>query len=104
MRKKKAPKKKLDREGRLHDLRKWLRLGNRLRRPMVRSYMRRYAVSETVAWEELAALGCYDELCIEAYEKEGVEWEYRYESLSGDMYVVPKGIEDHELYMIHPII
>ena len=101
---KRPPKRKLDREGRLADARKWFRLGNRFRSPLVKSYTRRYGVSETAAWEELAALGYYDELTIEAYEREGVEWEYRVEPLSGDMFVVPKGSEDRDLYLIHPII
>ena len=97
-------KKKLDREGRLVDARKWFRLGNRFRSPLVKSYTKRYAVSETVAWEELVALGYYDDLGIEAYEREGIEWEYRVEPLSGDMFVVPKGSEERDLYLIHPII
>ncbi|MDY0171204.1 MAG: hypothetical protein RBS80_31985 [Thermoguttaceae bacterium] len=101
---KKRSHKKLDREGRIEDARKWLRSGNRSRRPLLEAYTRRYGVSETVAWEELAALGCYDQLTIEAYEREGIEWEHRVEPLSGDMFVVPKGIEDYELYLIHPII
>ncbi len=103
-RRQRRSKRKLDRDGRLEDARKWLRSGNRSRRPLVESYAKRYALSETVAWEELVALGCYDQLTIDAYEREGIEWEYRYEPLSGDMFVVPKGIEDHELYLIHPII
>ena len=70
----------------------------------MKSYPKRYAVSEVVAWEELAAPGYYDQLTIEAYEREGIEWEYRVEPLSGDMFVVPKGIEDYELYLCHPIV
>jgi hypothetical protein len=101
---KRRSRKKLDRDGRLEDARKGLRLGNRSRRPLVESYTRRYAVSEAAAWDELVALGYYDELTIEAFEREGVEWEYRVEPLSGDMFVVPKGIEDYELYLIHPIL
>ncbi len=105
MRKRKQrSEKKLDREGRLGDARRWLRLGNRFRPPLVKSYTKRYAVSDTVAWEELVALGCYDQLTIEAYEREGIDWEYRVEPLSGDMFVVPKGIEERELYLYHPII
>ncbi len=101
---KKAKPKSVNREGRLRSARKWLRSGNRSHKSLIKAYMKRYAVSETVAWEELAMLGCYDQLCIEAYEKDGTDWEYRYEPLSGDIYVVPEGTEDHELYMIHPII
>jgi hypothetical protein len=44
---------------------------------------KRYAASEAVAWEELAALGCFEQLTIEAYEWEGIEWECRVEPLSG---------------------
>jgi len=101
---KRPPKKKLDHEGRIEDARRWLRLGNRFRRPLVESYAKRYAVSEAVARDELMALGYYDELTIEELEQQGIEWEYRVEPLSGDMFVVPKGIEDYELYLYHPII
>lgn len=101
---KRPPKKKMDREGRVEDALRWLRLGNRSRRPLVESYTKRYGVSEAVAREEPAALGYYDELTIEALEREGVEWEYRVEPVRGDMVVVPKGGEDHELCLFHPIL
>ncbi len=68
------------------------------------SYAKRYAVSEAAAWKELVALGYYGPLTIEAYEQEGIEWEYRVEPLSGDMFVVPKGIEERDLYVYHPIL
>ncbi len=57
-----------------------------------------------MAWEELVAVGCYDQLTIEGYEREGIEWEYRVEPLSGDMFVVPKGIGQRDLYLYHPIV
>ncbi len=65
------------------------------------AYSKRYGVNALIADEELTALGYYDELCILHYEKEGIEWEYKVEPLSGDMVVVPKGTEEHELYEIH---
>jgi hypothetical protein len=45
--------------------------------------------------------GYYDELYVQYYEKEGIEWEYRVEATTGDMVVVPKDSEDHEIYEIH---
>ena len=65
------------------------------------AYSKRYGVNKTVADEELTTLGYYDELFIQHYEKEGIEWEYKIEPLSGDMVVVPKETNDNELYEIH---
>ena len=31
-----------------------------------------------------------DEIAIQAYEKDGVEWEYKYDGYTGEMYVAPK--------------
>ena len=40
----------------------------------------------------------FNDKLFSVYEKEGVEWEYKVEPLSGDMVVVPKKTEDHEIY------
>ena len=71
---------------------------------MLEAYSKRYGVGHTVAWDELVSLGYYDEICIQQYEADGIEWEYKVEARSGDMFVVPKGTEDHELYEIHGIL
>jgi hypothetical protein len=97
-------KKKLKGEGRLKDARRWLQSRDRPRRPLVESYSKRYGVTESVAWDELMSLGYYDDILIEQYERGGIEWEYRVEPRSGDMFVVPKGTEEHEIYGLHGII
>jgi len=96
---KRNSKKNLEGKGRLKDAKRWL-----LSRPhedLIQSYCKRYGVSSYIAEEELMELGYYDELCIQRYEKEGIEWEYKYDGYTGEMYVVPKGAEDDELYEIH---
>ena len=65
---------------------------------LVEAYSKRYAVTELVAREELTSIGYYEEILIQEYENEGVQWEYRVEPLSGEMIVVPLGTEEHELY------
>ena len=88
----------------MNDARKWLRSGKGSKKSLVESYAKRYAVSQYTAWDELMSLGYYDEILIERYEEEGIEWEYKVEPLSGDMFVVPKGTQDHELYDIHGLM
>ena len=70
---------------------------------LLEEYSKRYGVSRMVARDELMEAGYYDELEIQEYEKKGIKWEYQVEPLSGEMYVVPKGTEEHELYEIHQI-
>ncbi len=101
---KRQSKRKLFGEARLNDARRWLRSRNGPRKPLLESYSKRYGVAHTVAWNELVSLGYYDDICIQKYEADGTEWEYKVEALSGDMFVVPKGTEDHELYEIHGIL
>lgn len=96
---KRQAKKKLIGKGRLKDAEKWL--SNHPQEDLLSAYSKRYGVSQTVAHDELMGIGYYDELCIQGYEREGVEWEYKVEPLSGDMVVVPKGTEEHEIYEIH---
>ena len=96
---KRSSKKKLAGKGRLKDAKNWLSCSHQ--KELISSYCKRYGVSSYVAEEELMQLGYYDELCIERYEKEGIEWEYKYDGYSGEMYVVPKGTDDYEMYEIH---
>jgi hypothetical protein len=96
---KRQSKKKLTGKGRLKDASKWL--SNHSQADLISAYSKRYGVSHVVAQDELMELGYYDELYIQHCEKEGIEWEYRVEPLSGDMVVVPKDTEEHEIDEIH---
>ncbi len=96
---KRQAKKKLTGKGRLNDAKKWLI--NHPQKDLISAYSKRYGTSSYVAEDELMQIGYYDDLCIQQYEKEGVEWEYRVEPLSGEMVVVPKDTEEHEIYEIH---
>lgn len=96
---KRQSKKKLVGKGRLKDAKKWL--FNHPQENLVSSYCKRYGVIAYIAEEKLMELGFYDEILIQHYEKEGIEWEYRVEPTTGEMVVVPKASEEHELYNIH---
>ena len=96
---KRQSKKKLEGKGRLNDAERWL--SNHPQGDLLSSYSKRYGVNHSIAEEELMHLGYYDELHIQHYQKEGIEWEYRMEPLSGEMVVVPKDTEEHEIYEIH---
>lgn len=96
---KRQSKKKLLGKGRLKDAKKWLI--DHPQKDLIAAYSKRYGVTAVMAEEELMGLGYYDELFIQHYEREGIEWEYKVEPLSGEMVVVPKGADDHELYEIH---
>jgi len=96
---KKQSKKKLTGDSRINDAKKWL--ANHYPKDLVPSYCKRYGVSSNVAEKELIQLGFYDDIFIQHFEREGIDWEYRVEPLSGEMVVVPKDIEEHEMYEIH---
>ena len=96
---KRAAKKKLTGKGRLNDAKRWLQ--NHPQTELVAAYSKRYGVNSQTAEDELMQIGYYDEVFIEHYEKEGIEWEYRVEPLSGEMVVVPKGSDDNDIYEIH---
>jgi len=98
---KRQSRKKLSGEARLKNARRWLQSPDRPRRPLVESYAIRYGIEEKEAWVELMSIGYHDQILIEAYEKDGVEWEYKVEPLSGDMFVVPKGTQEHEMYDLY---
>ncbi|NHN39990.1 hypothetical protein G8764_22055 [Pseudomaricurvus alcaniphilus] len=95
---KRQSKKKLAGKGRITDATRWLKQLRNFPENLVEAYSKRYKVSEIDAREELVGIGYYEAVLIQEYEKIGIEWEYRVEPLSGDMIVVPKGIEEHELY------
>ncbi len=62
-------------------------------------YSKRYKVSIEDAKVELMQLGFYDEVMIECYENDGVDWIYMEDGYTGDTKVVPKGTEECDLYM-----
>jgi hypothetical protein len=64
---------------------------------LVDAYSKRYAVTNFVAREELVSIGYHDDILIQEYENDGIEWEYRVEPLSSEMIVVPRRTAEHEL-------
>ena len=86
---------KLSAKDRLDNARRWLRQGAPTN--LLEAYVKRYRVSHYDAYVELHTLGHREQLAIESYEKDGVEWEYKVELLSGNMLVVPKGTPEWEL-------
>jgi len=89
-------RKNLYRKGRMNQAKKWLLLHHPDN--LVQAYIRRYKVSEARAIDDLIFLGYQDEIQIQSYEQEGVEWEYRYDGYADRMKVVPVGTEDWELH------
>ena len=96
---KQQSKKKLEGQGRLNDAKRWL--FKHPQKDLISSYSKRYGVNHNIAEDELMHLGYYDVLHIQYYKKKGIEWEYRVEPISGEMVVVPKDTEEHEIYQIH---
>ncbi|MBE9487532.1 MAG: hypothetical protein IMY82_10265 [Chloroflexi bacterium] len=94
----KKSRKRLNQEGRLHNARKWL--SQNYPKNLVQAYCKRYGVSEAQAQWDLLELGYRDDVRIQAYESEGVEWEYQVDGYSGEMKVVPKGTPEWELYLL----
>ena len=86
-------------EARLRDPKKWLFTRRRPER-LLESYQERYRVGPGQAYLELLELGLQDELRIRAYEEEGIPWEFRVEPLTGEMFVVPEGTPDDEIYFM----
>ena len=89
---------KLSEKDRLVDARKWLRKQERPRNRLLKLYMKRYGIDESIAFIELMTLGYYDELMIAQYEENNIKWKYMVEPLSGDILVVPEDTQEHELY------
>ena len=94
--KKKKHRKSFKSEARKRDAEKWLSQQS-LPDDLILSYAERYDCSESDAHVELMEIGYKDEVDIQYYEKEGIEWEYKYDGYTGEMHVVPKGTEDWEL-------
>ena len=88
-------------EDRKRNAKKWLMQPKSRTKDIVAAYAKRYLVSHAVAYWELLELGYRDEIAIQAYEKDGVEWEYKVDGYTGEMYAVPKGTPDWELYLFH---
>ncbi len=95
---KRQSKKKLHGEARKKDAMRWLRSQRQQPKDLVKAYSSRYGIDKNLAYEELMAIGYYDDILKQAYEKEGIKWEYMVEPLSGEMYVVPEGTEEHDLF------
>ena len=88
---------KYTQEQRKKDARKWLM--RHLARDLVDEYSRRYKISRAQAEHEVVSLGFRDEIRIQGFERDGIEWEYKVDGYSGDMKVVPKGTPDWELHL-----
>jgi hypothetical protein len=65
----------------------------------VSRYVKRYGVEETVAKEELYALGYYENVYEEELEAQGINFEYIVNPLTGELVLVPEGTEEHELFI-----
>jgi len=89
-------KKKAKQNSRLKNAENWL--VNHQPRNLVKSYAKRYNISPEKAEKELIQLGWEDQIRIEEYEKEGIEWEYRYLGYTGEFVVAPVGADEWELY------
>lgn len=94
-------KKKLQGNGRKYDATRWLRSRDRPHN-LVSAYVKRYGVTEIIAREELISIGYYEEILIQEYESEGIEWKYMVDPWSGEMFVVPESAEEDKLYEFHP--
>jgi hypothetical protein len=98
---KRISRKKLQGKDRTNNATRWLQ-SQRLPKNMVAAYAKRYGVTELVARDELISIGYYDEILIQKYEEEGIEWKFMVEPRTGEMYVVPEDAEEHEFYEYHP--
>lgn len=101
--KSKKQRKRFRQKTRKRDAVKWLsNIG--IPDDLVGSYSKRYGCSMVDAQTELIEIGYYDEIYIQSYEKNGIEWEYRVEPRSGEMVVVPKDSGEYEIYQIHDLL
>jgi len=91
-------KKKLSSTARIDDAKRWLRKCIPIH-PLTDAYMKRYGVERWLAQEELMAFGHKETVQVENLDREGIEWEYQYDPLSDELKPVPKGTEEHELYL-----
>ena len=83
--------------GRLQKAKKFLQ-NHSHPKDLVKWYMKKYKVSAGIAESELIQIGYEDDIKIQYYEKEDIEWEYLYHGYTGEMYVVPKGTKEWDLY------
>ncbi len=89
----KNPRRFNNEERKIH-AKKWL-MKYRVKDLLV-SYCKKYGVSQSTAQWELEEIGYGEKVAIQIYEKDGIEWEYKYDGYTGDMYVVPKETEDED--------
>jgi len=80
---------KLPRDERKRIAKRWM-TRQRLPKDLLSAYVKRYGIPRAEANIELLELGYGEMLTIYAYEQDGIEWEYKFEPLSGDMLVVPQ--------------
>ncbi len=97
---KKKKRKKLGKVAeRLEKALRWLMHKQGPKKDLVAKYARRFRVSKDDAFWELAKLGYYDEIQIERYEQDGIEWEYRVDpTCDFEMKVVPVGTPEQDLF------
>lgn len=100
---KRRGKVKLKTAERIRDAQRWLRCNNRPSE-LVGAYSRRYRVSRVTAVDELNSLGYGEDVKIQQYEAAGISWEFIVEPRSGEMYVVPQGSSEYELYMYEGVL
>jgi len=91
-------KKRLSAIARIGDAQRRLRNGYPAQ-PVTDAYMKRYGVERWVAQEELMAIGHREAVQVEKLERKGIDWDYMYDPYSGELKPVPKGTEEHELYL-----
>ncbi len=90
-RSKKRSRRRFNAEERKRDTRRWLR---RTGTPenLLKTYSERYGISEKESHIEFIELGYGEQLSIQYYEQNEIEWEYKVVGYSGDMKIVPKGV------------
>ena len=97
MKKKNWRKKKENLNWRLKNAQNWL-ANNTQPKNLVKAYSKRYKLSLEKAERELIQLGWEDEIQIQEFEQEGIEWEYRYSGYTGEFIVAPVGDDEWEIY------
>jgi hypothetical protein len=88
----------LDAEERKRAARRWLMRAGTCQN-LLKTYSKRYGTSENESHIELLELGCEEELRIQYYEQNGIEWECKVDGHTGDMKVVPKATPEWELHL-----
>lgn len=96
MKKKKSKKHNITQEARLASAKRWLQNLVKID-DLCNAYAKRYKIDKAVAFLELCQLGYKEELIIQGYDKEGIEYEFMYDPYVDEMKAVPKGTEEWEL-------